>query len=222
MKEVKDLFIDYIEGESFFLSIDYKISNSFKNFWFCNLIINSKSNLHYVIKNINYFRKNLNLYEYEKQMHSSIGIKRISYEKLLDKDWLNKNKQTFKPIKISRFLIYDKDLYNFNEPTKLCLKINATTAFGTGYHETTRLCLKNINLLAKNKKFIRFLDYGSGTGILGIAAKKLVPCSKISFVDVDLKAIKTNKINLFLNNLSMFDKVFNGRNVHKKFKKKLL
>ena len=54
------------------------------------------------------------------------------------------------------------------------------------YHETTRLCLKNINLLAKNKKFIRFLDYGSGTGILGIAAKKLVPCSKISFVDVDL------------------------------------
>ncbi len=219
-EKFKDLFLDYIESNSFYVSIDYSLSKSFKNFWFCNLITNSNLKINYIINNINSFRINLKLEEFKIQKNNFLSVKYISYTKLFDKNWLNKNKQTFKPIKISRFIIYDKDLYKFNNSTKICLKINATSAFGTGYHETTRLCLKKIDLLAKKKKYVRFLDYGSGTGIIGIAAKKLVPFSKISFVDVDINAIKANKLNLFLNNLSMFDKVFNGRNVHKKFKKK--
>ena len=56
--------------------------------------------------------------------------------------------------------------------------------------------------------------------ILGIAAKKIIPFSKIKFVDVDKNAIKMTKSNLLSNNISKVNNVFNNSKVNKKFKKK--
>lgn len=217
-EKFKDLFLDYIESNLFFESISYQLSKSFKGFWFCNLITNTTLKINDIFIHINNFRKNLNLYELK--VLDSIDTKGIYHKKLPDENWLSKNKKTFSPIKIDRFVIYDKDFHDILLTSKKHLKINASYAFGTGYHETTKSCIRSICHLSKSIKFKKILDFGSGTGILGIAAKKTMPLSKIKFVDVDKNAIKMTKLNLISNNISKVNNVFNNSKVNKKFKKK--
>jgi ribosomal protein L11 methyltransferase len=69
-------------------------------------------------------------------------------------------------------------------------------AFGTGTHETTRLCLKAI------EKYFRggsFLDVGTGTGILAIAAAKMSPDARVEAVDTDADAVEIARENARLN-----------------------
>ena len=84
---------------------------------------------------------------------------------------------------------------------KIPIKINASTAFGTGSHATTKCCLRAITYLSKFYKPKITLDYGCGTGILGIASKKTFKKSRVYFVDIDKNAIKLTKENLIINNI---------------------
>src|SRR5439155_4043805 len=80
----------------------------------------------------------------------------------------------------------------------LVIRINPGMAFGTGTHETTRLCLKAI------EKYFRggsFLDVGTGTGILAIAAARMFPEAHIAACDIDAGAIAIAKENARLNNV---------------------
>jgi ribosomal protein L11 methyltransferase len=72
-------------------------------------------------------------------------------------------------------------------------------AFGTGTHETTRLCLKAIE---KHFRGGSFLDVGTGTGILAIAAAKLFTDARIQAFDTDTEAIETARGNARLNEVS--------------------
>ncbi len=67
-----------------------------------------------------------------------------------------------------------------------------------------------LQLDSKSKKFQNILDYGSGSGILGIAAKKLMPYSKITLIDNDNLAVKMSKFNLKKNNIISNNNVFNN------------
>jgi ribosomal protein L11 methyltransferase len=80
--------------------------------------------------------------------------------------------------------------------TSIVILIEPGMAFGTGTHETTRLCLKGIE-----KHFRRgsFLDVGTGTGILAIAAAKMFPDARIEACDTDAEAIEIAKENARLN-----------------------
>ena len=69
-------------------------------------------------------------------------------------------------------------------------------AFGTGTHETTRLCLKAIE---KHFRGGSFLDVGTGTGILAIAAARMFPQARIEGCDIDSEAIEIAKENAHLN-----------------------
>jgi ribosomal protein L11 methyltransferase len=71
-------------------------------------------------------------------------------------------------------------------------------AFGTGTHETTRLCLEAIE---RNWKGGRFLDVGTGTGILAMAAALLAPGSEVVAIDVDPAAVEIARQNLAVNKL---------------------
>ena len=73
---------------------------------------------------------------------------------------------------------------------------------------------------SKSKKFQNILDYGSGSGILGIAAKKLMPYSKITLIDSDNLAVKMSKFNLKKNNISSNNNVFEVSPNKKKYIKK--
>jgi len=72
-------------------------------------------------------------------------------------------------------------------------------AFGTGTHETTRLCLKAIMRFFKGGSF---LDVGTGTGILAIAAARLSPEAEISACDTDPTAIEIARENARLNGVA--------------------
>ena len=73
---------------------------------------------------------------------------------------------------------------------------------------------------SKSKKFQNILDYGCGSGILGIAAKKLMPYSKITLIDVDGLAVKMSKFNLKKNNITSNNNVFEISPKKRKYIKK--
>ena len=216
-ENIKGIFIDYIEDESEFISIDFKAVR--KNYWLCKLILKSKNIKKKYLKKINNFRKNFKLSNLKSVNDDNINTDQIYFEEFENKDWLDENIQKLKPINIKNFVIYDSDNFKIFNPTKKLLKINASYAFGTGYHLTTRYCIENVYELSKSKKFQKILDFGSGSGILGIAAKKLMPYSKITFIDVDNLAVKMSKFNLKKNNI--FSKnVFDVSPIKKKYIKK--
>lgn len=96
-----------------------------------------------------------------------IGIKR---DRVKNRDWLAEWKKHWKPTRIGRFIIAPP-WEAVEEIDKIVIRIEPNMAFGTGTHETTQLCLKRIGEIYDTGQ--SFLDVGTGTGILAIAAAKL-------------------------------------------------
>lgn len=94
----------------------------------------------------------------------------IESKKVEDTDWLAEWKKHWKPTEIGKFII-TPPWEEVNAPGKIVIKIEPNMAFGTGTHETTQLCLRAIE--KKYEAGQSFLDIGTGTGILAIAAAKL-------------------------------------------------
>lgn len=89
-----------------------------------------------------------------------------------DADWLNNWKTFFHPFTVGRFLIRPTwEEIPPGEEEKICLTIDPGTAFGTGTHETTQLCITQLEQYLRPGA--RVLDVGTGSGILAIAALKL-------------------------------------------------
>ncbi|MCA1573675.1 MAG: 50S ribosomal protein L11 methyltransferase [Acidobacteria bacterium] len=85
----------------------------------------------------------------------------------------------------------------------MVIRIEPGMAFGTGTHETTRLCLSAIE---KHFDGGSFLDVGTGTGILALAAARLFPEARVEACDTDAKAVGIAEGNAQLNGVS--DTVF--------------
>ena len=98
------------------------------------------------------------------------AIKTWAWRKVENEDWLAEWKKHWKPTVTDKFIIAPpwETIENTN---KIVIKIEPSMAFGTGTHETTRLCLKRIEESFQPE--MSFLDVGTGTGILAIAAAKL-------------------------------------------------
>jgi ribosomal protein L11 methyltransferase len=120
-------------------------------------------------------------------------------EEVENEDWNEKWRDSFKQIIVSPDMsvipswekteLSDKDLY-----------IYPGLGFGTGNHETTYLCLKlYLEIENKLKRQIDCLDFGCGSGILGIAPLKRLDAS-VTFVDIDVEALDNCVINLEINN----------------------
>ena len=109
--------------------------------------------------------------------YTEIGEGRIEAGETEDTDWRNNWKQYFKPIQAGGFLIKPtwEDIPNEYAADAASgalkvIEIDPGTAFGTGSHETTQLCLRAIEKYIHGGE--RVLDIGTGSGILGIAALK--------------------------------------------------
>ena len=124
---------------------------------------------------------------------------------IADRDWLAEWKKDWQPVQVGRFIIAPPWIESVppasaggSSEAPIVIHINPGMAFGTGTHETTRLCLKAI------EKYFRggsFLDVGTGTGILAIAAAKMFPGAHIVACDTDAEAIAIAKENARLNNV---------------------
>ncbi|MGI9554304.1 MAG: 50S ribosomal protein L11 methyltransferase [Thermodesulfobacteriota bacterium] len=91
------------------------------------------------------------------------------------------------------------DLSNCGENEHLIV-INPSMAFGTGHHETTKLCISYIEELISTKKFESILDVGCGSAILSIAAIKLGIAGAVCF-DIDPVAVKEARENINRNSV---------------------
>ena len=124
----------------------------------------------------------------------------FSLELLPQIDWLSENQKSFKPIKIKRFFIYPSHYDGIIPASSWPMKIDASTAFGTGNHGTTEGCLLALNDLAKYKKIYCPLDIGCGTGILSMAMARAWPANILA-TDIDQKAVDKTKYNIAKNKL---------------------
>lgn len=121
----------------------------------------------------------------------------ITYSNIKLEDYLNNWKKYFKPTEIGEKILICPSWENIPCNTdRIKLNIDPGLAFGTGNHETTRLCLELLEKYIDNTKTV--LDIGCGSGILSIASLLLGAKSAIG-VDIDNLAIKTANENAIFN-----------------------
>ena len=103
-------------------------------------------------------------------------------------DWENNWKQYFKPIEVGeKLLIRPAWIDEFDADGRAVLTLEPGVAFGTGTHETTRLCMEALELAVKDG--CEMLDVGCGSGILSVAGM-LLGASSVTGVDIDRLAVK--------------------------------
>ena len=124
---------------------------------------------------------------------------KFAIREVTDRDWLAEWKKGWQPVEVGRrFLIAPPWSEIKDARDRIVVRIEPGMAFGTGTHETTRLCLEAIEKYFKGGSF---LDVGTGTGILAIAAAKLFPGAQIEACDTDADAIAIARENARLNNV---------------------
>ena len=130
----------------------------------------------------------------------SSSVREMTVRDVADQDWLGEWKKSWQPVEVGeRFIIAPPWSEIPDAHNRLVIRIEPGMAFGTGTHETTRLCL-----MAIEKYFAggSFLDVGTGTGILAIAAAKLFPDAHIEACDTDAEAVAIASENARLNGVA--------------------
>src|SRR5271167_3382946 len=95
----------------------------------------------------------------------------------------------FPPLRIGRFFIHGSHHRGAAPSGTIAIILDAATAFGTGEHPSTRGCLMALDSLSRRRRFRRPLDIGTGSGILAIAAAKLLR-RKVLASDIDRGAVR--------------------------------
>ncbi|KAJ4981022.1 hypothetical protein NE237_031859 [Protea cynaroides] len=130
----------------------------------------------------------------------SIGLKEmLNYEVISEQcDWVKKMQESFHPVKVKEGLWIIPEWTTPPDVQAINIILNPGLAFGTGDHPTTKLCLLLLHSLIKGGEI--FLDYGTGSGILCIAALKLGAALSVG-VDIDPQAIASACQNAALNSM---------------------
>lgn len=124
----------------------------------------------------------------------------IDQSNVQEDDWLNNWRKFFKPMPVGEKLLINPSWFTDTDPKgRLVINIDPGLAFGTGKHETTRLCMEALERYVKGGE--RVLDVGCGSGILGIAAVLLGAESALG-VDIDETAVRTANENAQVNHVS--------------------
>ncbi len=132
-----------------------------------------------------------------------IGECTITESQTEDKDWINNWKQYFHQFYVDDILIIPSwEDVKPEDKDKMIIHIDPGTAFGTGMHETTQLCMRQLKKYVN--KDTQILDVGTGSGILSIAALKLGASHAVG-TDLDPCAISAVKENLEANDVPVTD-----------------
>lgn len=128
------------------------------------------------------------------------SIREISIQSVENRDWNAEWKKHWQPTETAKFVVAPSwsDVENTD---KIVVRIEPGMAFGTGTHETTRLCLQAIE---ENYRGESFLDVGTGTGVLAIAAAKMQSTVqslkfKVLACDTDFDSVEIARENAEIN-----------------------
>jgi len=124
----------------------------------------------------------------------------MSVSTVADQDWVKTSQEQFQPIFIRDEFWILPTWHKHQLKKGINLILDPGLAFGTGSHPTTHLCIEWLIDHAKSSHHV--LDYGCGSGILAIAAKKL-GCEHVLGVDIDPQAVLASRDNAILNNVTI-------------------
>lgn len=129
-----------------------------------------------------------------------IGKGTITLSETEDKDWINNWKTFFKPFRAADDIVIKPtwETYEKEKDSDILIEIDPGIAFGTGSHETTKLCIQALDKYVKEGDSI--LDVGCGSGILSIAALKL-GAAHATAIDIDEVAVKVAAENMAVNQI---------------------
>jgi ribosomal protein L11 methyltransferase len=135
------------------------------------------------------------------------GVRTLATAESPNEDWLKKWKESYACFPVgARWLVVPswrraEAEANPEWRSRLRLEIDPGMAFGTGTHETTRVCLELLEDAAADE--VRsVVDVGTGTGILAMAAARLFPAARIDACDTDAEAIAVARENAVNNGLA--------------------
>lgn len=124
----------------------------------------------------------------------------ISYKEVHEQDWENEWKKYYKPVPVGNRIIIKPQWEEIDDDSRdVVIELDPGMAFGTGTHETTRMCLALLEEFVTPDSTL--LDIGTGSGILSVGAAKL-GCGKIVASDIDSVAVKVAKENAQLNGVA--------------------
>lgn len=148
------------------------------------------------------FTVNQDVHRSISQAADSIGLKETPVYKVTigyQSDWIENSRESFHPIEVMEGLWIVPEWITPPDVEATIISLNPGLAFGTGDHPTTKLCLLLLHGLIKGGE--KVLDYGTGSGILAIAALKFGAASSTG-LDIDPQAITAARHNADLNNIA--------------------
>ncbi|MDY2728467.1 MAG: 50S ribosomal protein L11 methyltransferase [Clostridium sp.] len=134
-----------------------------------------------------------------KNMGFDIGLGKVESEKMHEEDWANNWKKYYKPVKVGEKIVIRPIWEEYEKKDdEIVISLDPGMAFGTGEHETTRMCIKALEKYVKSDSTV--FDIGCGSGILSIAAAKLGAKMAVG-VDLDPVAVESANENLKFNDV---------------------
>lgn len=124
----------------------------------------------------------------------------FSCENVAEQNWVQLTQSQFDPIRITERLWIVPSWHEAPDDVAINIELDPGMAFGTGSHPTTRLCLEWLE--QQVQPGISVLDYGCGSGILGIAAARLGAADVLG-IDIDEKAVEAARDNANRNGVTM-------------------
>jgi ribosomal protein L11 methyltransferase len=127
----------------------------------------------------------------------------LSFEKVVETDWVGASLHQLKPVVAGRFVVHGQHDRARIAANRIGVEIEAALAFGTGHHGTTRGCLLALDRLLKARRPRRILDVGTGSGVLAIAGAKT--CRRpVLASDIDRNAVAVATQNARANRVASF------------------
>lgn len=135
-----------------------------------------------------------------KEMGIDIGEGKVIIGSVNEEDWANNWKKYYKPTRIGKSFVVKPIWEEYKkEGNDIVIELDPGMAFGTGTHETTRMCVQALEKYIKHQDMI--FDVGTGSGILAIAAAKL-GSKEVMAVDLDPVAVDSARQNVSFNDIS--------------------
>lgn len=153
----------------------------------------------YVDEGKSSYRDRLNDYVASILADSGVTPPQISERRIKNLEWIEEYRASVKPIRIAEDIVVRPPWHEPLPETRFDIVVEPRMAFGTGSHETTRSCMMIIR--ERFRTGTRFLDLGTGSGILSILAAKM-GAAYIKAIDYDLAAVQNAKENFAINNIS--------------------
>jgi ribosomal protein L11 methyltransferase len=134
------------------------------------------------------------------------------FETIDQQDWVRASLEGLKPVRAGRFLVHGGHDRHQVRGNDLAIEIEAALAFGTGHHGTTLGCLRALVDELKRRRPAHVLDVGTGTGILGFAAARVLRTPVVAG-DLDPEAVMTARGNARLNGLGPYMRLYHAPGV---------